>query len=56
MVAFNRYTHSVSNKTDQSYERYRAFEKFAGSFVQKKKTNNAYFNKWLGEKIDTDLK
>jgi thiol-disulfide isomerase/thioredoxin len=56
MVAFNRYTHSVSNKTDQSYERYRAFEKFAESFVQKKKTNNAYFNKWLGEKIDTDLK
>ena len=56
MLQFNAYEKSVVNRKDQSHDKYRVFEKFASSFLQKNKTKNAYFNQWLADKVETDLK
>ena len=43
-------------KPAESYRQYDEFVKFASSFLKSNKTTNTYFNTWLADKIDTDVK
>ncbi|WP_316838525.1 TlpA disulfide reductase family protein [Pedobacter gandavensis] len=56
MAAFNKYSETVWIKKDQSYAKYKAFEQYSTSFLQKHKTKNVHFNQWLVDKVGTDLK
>ncbi|WP_222536868.1 TlpA family protein disulfide reductase [Pedobacter polysacchareus] len=55
MKAFNDYEYSIMNKSRTAALKYRSFEQFAASFLQKNKTSNPYFNAWLSDKVGTDL-
>jgi thiol-disulfide isomerase/thioredoxin len=54
--AFNDYSHNAKSKPAESYGQYDALVKFASSFLKSNKTTNTYFNSWLADKIDTDVK
>lgn len=54
--AFNQYLISVRKKPEQSHALHKEFETFAGSFLKENKTGNVYFNKWLADKINIDVK
>jgi peroxiredoxin len=56
--AFNRYCKSVEDRSKhaETYRQYDEFVKFAYSFLKSNKTSNAFFNAWLADKVDTDLK
>jgi thiol-disulfide isomerase/thioredoxin len=54
--AFNKYSKAAINKPAESYRQYDEFVKFASSFLKSNKTTNTYFNNWLADKIDTDVK
>ena len=47
---------TTKSKHAESYRQYDEFVKFASSFLKSNKTTNAYFNTWLADKVDTDLK
>jgi hypothetical protein len=54
--AFNMYVNAAKKKPAESYRQYDEFVQFASSFLKSNKTSNTYFNNWLGDKIDTDVK
>ena len=56
--AFNKYCKSVNDQSKhaETYKQYDEFVKFSASFLKSNKTTNAYFNTWLADKVDTDLK
>jgi thiol-disulfide isomerase/thioredoxin len=56
--AFNKYCmgKAAYSKHEETYRQYDGFVKFASSFLKSNKTTNAYFNAWLADKVDTDLK
>ncbi|MES2777340.1 MAG: TlpA disulfide reductase family protein [Bacteroidota bacterium] len=54
--AFNQYANAATRKPAESYRMYDAFVAFASSFLQSNKTANGYFNRWMADRIDTDLK
>lgn len=54
--AMNEYSRSVANKPELGRSDYAQFEQFTASFLKSIKTNNTYFNAWLRDKVDTDLK
>lgn len=56
ITELNKYTKSVSLKTTDPYIKYAEFEKNAASFLKRNKIGNAYFDKWMIEKVDSDLK
>ncbi|WP_140939299.1 TlpA family protein disulfide reductase [Sphingobacterium lumbrici] len=53
---FNAYCRAVGWNIPESYPKYEAFAKHSKQFVRDNKTKNIYFNTWLADKIDTDLK
>jgi thiol-disulfide isomerase/thioredoxin len=53
---FNRSAVAAQRKPAESYRMYDELVKFASSFLKSGKTTNTYFNTWLADKIDTDLK
>ncbi|WP_316815712.1 TlpA disulfide reductase family protein [Pedobacter nyackensis] len=55
-TALNSYAKSVFVKSDSTYIKYSAFEKKAGSFLTANKTSNVFFNNWMKDKVNTDLK
>ncbi|MES2777339.1 MAG: TlpA disulfide reductase family protein [Bacteroidota bacterium] len=56
--AITRYCKSVRDerKHAETYRQYDAFVKFASSFLKSNKTPNAFFNAWMADKVDTDLR
>lgn len=56
LVSFNQYCASLRKKPTETHTLYKEFEVFASSFLKKNKTANVYFNNWLTDKINTDLK
>jgi peroxiredoxin len=54
--AFNRYVAAAQRKPTESYRLHDELVKFASSFLKSGKTANTYFNSWLADKIDTDVK
>jgi thiol-disulfide isomerase/thioredoxin len=52
----NEYTKAVSLKHADPYAKYTELEKNAASFLKRNKTGNAYFDKWMIDKVNTDLK
>ncbi|MFI5130733.1 MAG: TlpA family protein disulfide reductase [Chitinophagales bacterium] len=55
-IAFNKYADAAKRKPAESYKKYDELVKFASSFLKTNKTTNTYFNTWLADKIDTDVK
>jgi len=54
--AFNQFVNATKKKSAEPYRQYDQLVKFASSFLKSGKTTNTYFNTWLADKIDTDLK
>ena len=54
--AFNKHLNAARGKPAESYKQYDELVKFASSFIKSNKTTNTYFNTWLADKIDTDVK
>ena len=52
----NNHVAAARRKPAESYRQYDELVKFASSFLKSGKTTNTYFNNWLADKIDTDLK
>lgn len=55
-TAINGYLKSLNYARNNSHDKYKEFQKFASSFLQKNKTPNVYFNKLMADRVDTDLK
>jgi thiol-disulfide isomerase/thioredoxin len=55
-TAFNKYANNAQKKPAASYGQYDELVKFASSFLRLSKTSNTFFNSWMADKIDTDLK
>jgi thiol-disulfide isomerase/thioredoxin len=53
---FNRYAAAAQRKPTESYRLYDELKKYASSLLKSAKTTNIYFNGWLADKIDTDVK
>ena len=54
--AFNQFVNATKKKSAEPYRQYDQLVKFASSFLKSGKTTNTYFNTWLADKIDTDVK
>jgi thiol-disulfide isomerase/thioredoxin len=55
-TAFIKYANAAQKAPTASYGKYDELVKFASAFLKSGKTANAYFNSWMADKIDTDLK
>jgi len=55
-IAFNKFVNATKKKPADSYSQYDELVKFASSFLKSNKTTNTYFNTWLADKTDTDVK
>jgi len=54
---FKNYSKIVHGKKQaETYKLYEEFVTFSSSFLKSNKTTNSYFNAWLADKVDTDLK
>nr|WP_121272047.1 TlpA disulfide reductase family protein [Pedobacter schmidteae] len=55
-TALNDYVKTVFVKRDSTYIKYSEIEKKAGLFLTTNKTANVFFNNWMKDKVNTDLK